>query len=170
MAQQSWLDRVKLNCKNPGPRPAVCAARMDGMPLRRSRSRLGRRDQSTRRCNYPAVAPTHDRVDPPDAGDHVAPCCHSNPIGPFEHRRSTANVKDCPPPNSRWSCLGDRHERPRRPKRAGHRHVRLAGRRSLVRSFRRLRPTRRFGQGLRSKARACCGGLTYTRRCSRVRG
>lgn len=143
------------------PGPANCREEQhECMPLRRKRFRLRRRDQSTSCCNYPAVAPTHDRIDSPDAGDHVPPCCHSNPTGPFEHRRSAANVKDCPPPNSCWFCLRDRQERPRRLERAGHRHVRLQNRRSWVRSFRRLRPTRRFGQRLRSEARADCGGLT----------
>ncbi len=157
---ETWLDCTgKLSCKHVGPRTEASdntngwhASSSQAFTPTASRS-------STSCCNYPAVAPTHDRIDSPDAGDHVPPCCHSNPIGPFEHRRSAANVKDCPPPNSRWSCLRDGQERPRRLERAGHRHVRLDNRRDWVRSFRRLHPTRRFGQKLRSKARDC-GRLT----------
>ena len=75
-------------------------------------SLLRRRNQSAICCNYPAVAPTHDRVNPPNAGHCIAAHCHPHPVGPSEHRRCASNVKNRPTLNSCRSCLWRRRDRP----------------------------------------------------------
>lgn len=122
-------------CMTPGVQgradpPRTQDARYAVEAARKVRYLLWRRDQSTSRCNDPAVAPTHDRVDPSDAGDCVAACCHPNAIGPFENRRAGSSVQHRPTLNGCRSCLGRRHDWSTGRYRAGHRHICLDGLRS----------------------------------------
>lgn len=70
------------------------------------------RDQSAIRCHDPTVAaPTHDRVDAPNAGYCVAAHCHPNAIGPSENRGPASNVKHGPTLNRFRSCVWRGRER-----------------------------------------------------------